>query len=192
VGEHGKPATGGIIVEASVTGKAKAEGRDAILAAEGDSRAFERLYRDHVGRVHSLALRMAGPEWAEDLTQEIFVRAWSKLDTFRGDSAFGTWLHRLAVNLILSRRETLRKRAQRTVQGAGLLERMASRSPSPGLTVDFEAGIQRVPEGARQVFVLYEIEGYSHQEIAEAMGISIGTSKSQLHRARMILRNYLN
>jgi RNA polymerase sigma-70 factor (ECF subfamily) len=162
------------------------------LAAKGDQRAFERLYRAHHGRVFSLAIRMAGPQWAEDLTQEVFIRAWQKLGTFRGDSAFGTWLYRLAVNLILSKREGLWKRAQRHHGNGEMLERLPSQEKPAGLAMDCEAAIQRLPEGARQVFVLYEIEGYPHAEIGEMMGISPGTSKSQLHRARMILRDYLN
>lgn len=167
------------------------EGRDVALAVEGDGRAFERLYRRHHGRVFSLALRMVGPVWAEDLTQEVFIRAWTKLRTFQGRSAFGTWLHRLGVNLILSRRQTLRKREQRQHQDPELLGRLASRQGDPGLGLDFEAAIQRLPEGARQVFVLFDVEGYPHAEIAELMGISPGTSKSQLHRARMMLRECL-
>jgi RNA polymerase sigma-70 factor (ECF subfamily) len=166
-------------------------GQDVKLAARGDQGAFERLYRGHVGQVYSLAVRMAGGEWAEDLTQEVFIRAWQKLGTFRGESRFGTWLHRLAVNLILSRRETLRKRAQRHIPGGELLERIAARRMTPGLSIDIETALQRLPSGARQIFVLYEVEGYPHQEIADMMGISPGTSKSQLHRARMILRNSL-
>lgn len=162
------------------------------MAAKGDQRAFERLYRTHHGRVFSLASRMTGPQWAEDLTQEVFIRAWRKLGTFRGDASFGTWLYRLAVNLILSRRETLRKREQRHGGDGEMLERMPAPEKPAGLALDFEAAISQLPDGAKQVFVLYEIEGYPHAEIGELMGISTGTSKSQLHRARMILREYLN
>ncbi len=169
------------------------ETQDVVLAAGGDERAFERLYRLHHGRVHSLALRMAGPGWAEDLTQEVFIRAWNKLSTFRREASFGTWLYRLAVNLILSRRETLRKREKRQVEGGGeILERVASKENDGGMQMDFENAIQRLPGGAREIFVLYEIQGYPHAEIAEMVGISVGTSKSQLHRARMMLREYLN
>lgn len=159
------------------------------LAAGGDQRAFERLYHAHLSRVYSLSLRMVGPEWAEDLTQEVFIRAWQKLKTFRGESRFSTWLHRLAVNLLLSRRETLKKRAH--VPAGQLLETLTSKQGPPGFAVDFERAIHGLPEGARQVFVLFQIEGYPHQEIAEMMGISEGTSKSQLHRARMMLRKAL-
>jgi RNA polymerase sigma-70 factor (ECF subfamily) len=179
-------------IEPNVTQGPQQEKADARLAAAGDQKAFERLYRLHQGRVFSLSLRMAGPQWAEDLTQEVFIRAWRKLETFRGDAAFGTWLYRLAVNLILSRRESLRKREQRHGGDGEMLERIPARGKPAGLALDFEAAIGTLPEGARQVFVLYEIEGYPHAEIAEMMGISTGTSKSQLHRARMILREYLN
>ena len=167
------------------------EGQDVVLAAGGSPQAFERLYRSHHGRIHSLALRMAGIEWAEDLTQEIFIRAWTKLGTFKGEASFGTWLYRLAVNLILSRRKTLRRRQQRQLPEGELLDRLPARERHPGMVVDFEAAIQRLPDGAKQVFVLFDVEGYRHAEIAELLKISPGTSKSQLHRARMMLREYL-
>ena len=169
-----------------------AERTDWSLAAGGDHGAFERLYRAHVARVHTLARRMAGDEAADDLTQEVFVRVWQKLWTFRGDASFSTWLHRLAVNLILSRRATLRKRAARLVQGEEGLASMAGRAATPGLKLDFEGAISQLPEGARQVFVLYDVEGHSHEDVAKLMGISVGTSKSQLHRARMLLRAHLS
>jgi RNA polymerase sigma-70 factor (ECF subfamily) len=134
---------------------------------------------------------MVGPEWAEDLTQDVFIRAWTKLGTFRGDSSFGTWLHRLAVNLILSRRQTLNRRRQRQHPGTEMMERFPTRERPPGLALDLEAALQRLPDGAKQIFVLFDVEGYPHDEIAEMMGISPGTSKSQLHRARMMLRQFL-
>ncbi len=162
-------------------------------AADGDHAAFERLYRGHVGRIHALARRMVGDDVAEDLTQEVFIRAWRKLASFRGDARFGTWLHRLAVNLLLTRRETLRKREARAVPTEGMLDRLvAPRERSPGAALDLEKALRKLPDGARQIFVLYDVEGYGHEEIAEQMGISVGTSKSQLHRARMLLRGHLN
>ncbi len=170
----------------------EAEGNDVALAANGDSAAFERLYRASVSRIHSLARRMAGDDAADDLTQDVFIRAWQKLPTFRGESAFGTWLHRLAVNLILTRRESLRKRESRQVGGQETLERLSGRAGIPGFGLDFEKAVEVLPDGAREVFVLYDVEGYSHREIAERMGISTGTSKSQLHRARMMLRTFLS
>lgn len=172
---------------------AHAEATDVRQAAGGDHDAFARLYHAHVGRVHALALRMTGPSVAEDLTQEVFIRAWEKLATFRGEARFGTWLHRLAVNHILSRRETWARRESRRVTAEGILDRIVTpRRRDAGLALDFEGAIGRLPDGARQVFVLYDVEGYGHEEIAAAMGISVGTSKSQLHRARMLLRGHLN
>jgi len=173
--------------------QANAETADARLAAAGDHGAFERLYRAHVGRIHALARRMVGDDVAEDLTQEVFIRAWEKLGTFRGDARFGTWLHRLAVNHLLSRRETVRRQEARTASGDGLLDRvMAPRRRSSGAALDLEEAMKRLPSGAREVFVLYDVEGYAHDEIAGLMGITVGTSKSQLHRARMLLREYLS
>ena len=164
---------------------------DWVLARDGDTRAFERLYRAHAARVHSLARRMVGEAVADDLTQEVFIRAWQKLASFRGDAAFGTWLHRLAVNLILSRRKVLRSRQSRRVDDAGALERHETRGRRTDIAMDLEGALERLPDGARQVFVLYDVEGYSHKEIASKLGISVGTSKSQLHRARMLLRERL-
>jgi RNA polymerase sigma-70 factor (ECF subfamily) len=164
---------------------------DVTLAASGDGHAFERLYRNHVARVHSLARRMTGPDHADELTQDVFVRAWEKLKTFRGEAAFGTWLHRLAVNLILSRRSRLGVERSRISDAEGILERQPAAASRPELVMDFETAIARLPEGARQVFVLHDVEGYRHDEIGELMGIAVGTSKAQLHRARMLLRTHL-
>lgn len=166
------------------------ESVDVALAASGDGYAFERLYRSHVARIHSLARRMTGPEYADELTQDVFVRAWEKLGTFRGDAAFGTWLHRLAVNLILSRRTKLGRERVRAADSA-LLESQPSRPARPELKIDFEAAMGRLPDGAREVFVLHDVEGYKHREIGELLGIATGTSKAQLHRARMLLRKHL-
>lgn len=167
------------------------ETRDVRLAVAGDSQAFERVYRSTVPRIHALARRLAGDGAAEDLTQEVYLRAWTRLHTFRGDARFSTWLHRLAVNLILTRRKSMRTRESRQVSGEGILERMAGRVRNPGAMMDFEAALETLPERARDVFVLHDVEGYKHEEIGEMMGINAGTSKSQLHRARMLLRRYL-
>jgi RNA polymerase sigma-70 factor (ECF subfamily) len=166
---------------------------DVERAAAGDRQAFERLYRRSVDRVYSLSRRMAGAELADDLTQEVFIRAWQKLPTFQRRSRFSTWLHRLAVNHILSRREQHARREKRSVgDGEERLSFVADRMITPGLGLDLEGAIDQLPEGAREIFVLYDVEGYSHKEIAERMNISTGTSKSQLHRARMMLRELLN
>lgn len=168
------------------------ESADVRRASNGDHEAFERLYREHVGRVYSLCVRMVDEQSAEDLTQEVFIRAWNKLETFKGQSQFGTWLHRLAVNHILSKRETQRKRESRNAGGDGLLARvMAPTRRSSGHALDLERAIHRLPDRARDVFVLYDVEGYSHDEIANTLGVSVGTSKSQLHRARMLMRKHL-
>lgn len=165
---------------------------DARLAAAGDAQAFERLYRRHVARIHSLARRMMGTEDADEVTQDVFVRAWQKLGSFRGEAAFGTWLHRLAINVILGRRKQLGIRRERFVDGEKAIGRLPENPKGAEAAIDFEAAMELLPDGAQQVFVLHDVEGYKHEEIAEIMGISAGTSKSQLHRARMILRDYLD
>jgi RNA polymerase sigma-70 factor (ECF subfamily) len=165
---------------------------DAALAAAGDTRAFERLYRNHAGRVHGLARRMAGFEHADELTQEVFVRVWQKLGTFRGESAFGTWLHRVAVNVILGRRSVLKKERDRYQDPETAFETLAAPPTSRETRMDFEAAIEKLPPGARRIFVLHDVEGFKHEEIAEMLGITAGTSKAQLHRARMVLRRYVD
>lgn len=171
---------------------AESEAVDAMLAAAGDALAFERLYRKHLSRISSLARRMIGPDDADDATQAVFIRAWEKLKTFRGESAFGTWLHRLAINVMLARRTTIGIERGRFQDNEGTVESLTSRSKQPELSIDFEEAIERLPNGAREVFVLHDIEGYKHEEIAGMLGIVAGTSKAQLHRARMALRGYLN
>jgi RNA polymerase sigma factor (sigma-70 family) len=164
---------------------------DVALAARGDAQAFRRLYEAHVGRIHSLARRMVGPDLAAEATQDVFVRAWQKLDSFRGESAFGTWLFRLAINLILSKRGQLAKQRGREVADDELLALQPDRPRSRDLGMDFETAIGRLPDGARQVFVMHDIEGYKHEEIAGLLGVTAGTSKAQLHRARMLMRRVL-
>jgi RNA polymerase sigma-70 factor, ECF subfamily len=168
-----------------------ADAGDVALAQSGDHQAFERLYRANVGRVHALVWRMAGPERVDELTQDVFVRAWEKLGSFRGEASFSTWLHRVAVNLLLSRRAAHRRERERHDEHDGVLDVQTSRQRGPELVLDLETAIRRLPEGAKQVFVLHDVEGYRHQEIAELMGIAVGTSKAQLHRARMLLRGHL-
>jgi RNA polymerase sigma-70 factor (ECF subfamily) len=165
---------------------------DAMLAAAGDARAFERLYRGHVGRVHGLACRMMGRDEAHDVTQEVFVRAWSKLRTFRGESAFGTWLHRVAVNVILTKRSAVRVEQGRLAHDEAIFDVLPAKPAGREHRVDMERAVRKLPEGAREIFVLHDVEGYKHHEIAELLGISIGTSKAQLHRARMLLRKHLH
>src|SRR6267378_5984066 len=139
---------------------------DSALAASGDASAFERLYRTHVARVHSLVRRMLDADEADDLTQDIFVRAWEKLSTFRGESALGTWLHRLAVNVVLARRKKVGIERGRFGAGADTLDEVSGRRETPEMSMDFEDALARLPDGARQVFVLHDVEGYRNEEIA--------------------------
>jgi RNA polymerase sigma-70 factor (ECF subfamily) len=142
--------------------------------------------------VHGLARRMAGPEAADELTQDVFVRAWQKLSTFRGESSFSTWLHRLAVNVIIERFRSLGTQRDRFLaDGEETLERLSSPRPSGDFRMDFDRALARLPHAARHVFLLHDVEGYKHHEIGGLLGISAGTSKSQLHRARMLMRTHL-
>ena len=134
---------------------------------------------------------MAGPESADELTQDVFVRVWQKLGSFRGDSAFGTWLHRLAVNVVIERFRQDTARRQRLHDGEEIFDSLPAPSRSEHAAMDFEAALETLPAGARQVFVLHDVEGYKHHEIGTLLEISAGTSKAQLHRARMMLRRYL-
>ena len=171
--------------------RADADIDDVALAAAGDQQAFARVYQRNVARIHSLARRMLGPDDAEEATQDVFVRAWQKLDTFRGEAQFSTWLHRLAVNVILGRRGKRATERERWLSPEGVLEHAAGRSTPAGLRQDLDQALARLPEGARTVFVLHDVEGYRHEEIAQRLGVTAGTSKSQLHRARMALRELL-
>ena len=160
-------------------------------AAAGDLRAFEHLYRTHLPRVHSLVRRMAGGRDTDELTQDVFVRVWQKLSTFRGDSSFSTWLHRLAVNVVIERFRQETARRQRLHDGEEIFETLSAPLRSRDLMMDFEAALMTLPDGAREIFVLHDVEGYKHHEIGALLEISSGTSKAQLHRARMMLRKYL-
>jgi RNA polymerase sigma-70 factor (ECF subfamily) len=164
-------------------------------ARAGNMAAFEQLYRAHSGRIHALCWRLAGGDHAlaEDLVQEAFVRAWSKLDLFEGRSAFGTWLHRLAANVALSDRRLRVRRVERERPADETVERTAigARDVTSPLATDLEQAIARLPERARTVLVLYDIEGYRHQEIADLTGMAVGSSKAQLHRARKLVREAL-
>lgn len=162
-------------------------------ARAGDAEAFEAIYRRHAGRVYALCLRMAGDRReAEELTQDVFVRAWQRLGQFRGEAAFGSWLHRLTVNLVLGTWRRRGRRRQRIVAIDEVADlRDPGHRPRPRQAIDLERAIAELPTGARTVFVLYDIEGYRHQEIADATGLAVGTSKAQLHRARRLLREKL-
>ena len=164
---------------------------DVALAARGDASAFERLYRTHVTRIHSLTRRMLGSHIADEVTQDIFVRTWQKLGQFRGESAFSTWLHRLAVNVVIERRRSYAIQRGRMADDPSALDLVTVAPARADLKVDFEAAIEQLPPGAREIFVLHDVEGHKHREIAAMLGITSGTSKRQLHRARMLMRKHL-
>jgi len=167
---------------------------DLVLRVRsGDPEAFEALYRRTVERIFALCLRMSGnTQHAEELTQDVFVRAWQKLGSFRGESRFTTWLHRLAVNLVLQDRRTRGRRANREELTAdpGDFGAQAVRA-MPGTRVDLERAIDGLPEGAREVLILRDIEGYKYDEIAQIKGVALGTVKAQIHRARKLVREAL-
>ena len=164
-------------------------------ARDGDIEAFATLYQTHAGEVFSVCLRMAGdPAQAEDWSQDAWIRAWQRLESFRGDAKFSTWLHRLTVNLILDRRRRDDKWRSRIValdegDRSGARGRPA---PPAGARLDLQQAVAALPEGARTVFLLHDVEGYKQREIAERLGIRIGTVKSQLHRARKLLQEALD
>lgn len=164
-----------------------------IRATAGDETAFESLYREHAGRVYALCLRLGGDRGrATELTQDVFVRCWEKLSTFRGESAFGSWLYRLAVNVVWMTNRGDRRREDRVTPVAEPeVHERGHPGGAAGLAIDLERAIATLPEGAREVFVLFEVEGYSHEEIAGMTGIAVGTSKAQLFRARRLLRERL-
>jgi len=160
-------------------------------AQRSDARAFESLYRMHVDRVYGICLRMTGNvSEAEDCAQEAFIQAWNKMDKFRGDSAFSTWLHRIAVNSVLGRIRKA-KREQDRITAVGDIAATTVTTGDTGELRDLSEAVDRLPEGARNVFVLHAIYGYSHDETGEMLGIATGTSKAQLHRAKRLLAQQL-
>ena len=184
----------------AATGAAPGRAEEMALVErcrQGDLAAFEAIYRAHAGRLHSVACRILGNQAdAEDLLQEVFLAAHRKLEGFRGDSALGTWLYRLATNLCL---DHLRSRAAKASQLTGTLDdepgladtssrRLADRTVD---RMDLERAVAQLPEGCRTAFVLHDVEGLEHREVAEILGIAEGTSKSQVHKARLRLRAML-
>lgn len=190
-------AHGGAIPVTSVDEQRRSREAELVHRAQaGDRVAFEQLYRDNVGRVYALCFRMAGTaDLAEELAQDVFVRAWQKLGSFRGESAFSSWLHPLTVNVALSERRSRRRRVARVMTTDDLTEferpGPPTRSDGPEAGFDLERALATLPPGARAVFVLHDVEGYKHGEIAERTGVATGTSKAQLHRARRLLREAL-
>ena len=161
----------------------------------GDTKAFEELYRRHTGKIYGLCLRLAGNRTlAQECTQDAFVKAWEKIEGFRGDSAFSSWLYRIATNVVLgAHRSRKRREAQlHQVDDEDPYEHVADREDKPDLRMDLEQAIAELPAGARTVFMLHDVEGLLHEEISKQTGIAVGTSKAQLHRARKLLREKLD
>lgn len=182
-------------VEAFGAETAGGPGEDLDLARRiraGDERAFDAFYEANVGRVYAVSLRLCGDESkARRLTQETFVRAWERLETYRGGSRLSSWLHRIAVNVALeSGRRRTRWWRRLAPEQAGLAIPDRAR-PRPGLRIDLERAIAALPERAREALVLRDVEGHSYEEIATLMGVAIGTVKAQIHRARSLVREML-
>jgi RNA polymerase sigma-70 factor (ECF subfamily) len=167
---------------------------DAVRhARQGDVAAFEIVYRAHAAPIYRLCRRMIGDEaQARDLVQDVFVRAWERLTTFREQSAFGTWLHRLGVNVVLEHMRSRKRDDARHTEADDLLASPGSLSEQVHTRMDLDAALARLPRGARTVFLLHDIEGYSHDEIAQMTGIAPGTARAQLWRARRALMGLLD
>lgn len=164
------------------------------LARSGDHAAFERLYHAHSPRVFALCLRLAGGDRvaATALLQDVFIAAWRGLPRFRGDAPVTSWLHRLAVNAMLQNARSDKRRSARVLFMDDSALSGESRADRPDIAMDLEDAIARLPAGARAAFVLHDIEGYQHNEIAEQLGVAVGTVKAQVHRARGLLMKSLN
>jgi RNA polymerase sigma-70 factor (ECF subfamily) len=182
------------------TGEPPDSGESALIAraSAGDMRAFQLLYDRSVGRVYALCLRMtADPVRARQLTHDAFVRAWERLSTFRGDAAFGTWMHRLTVNVVLQASRTDDRRSARIALAGDLASHVTETEQcvAPAIDVlgqiDLERAIATLPPQARVVFVLHDVEGYRHDEIAATMQLAPGTVRAHLHRARQLLITWL-
>jgi RNA polymerase sigma-70 factor (ECF subfamily) len=184
---------GGVIEIASDADRIARDGQLARRAQAGDVSAFEQLYRENFRRVYALCYRLtASADLAEELTQEVFVRAWQKLGSFRGESAFSSWLHPLATNVAFSEYRSRRRREAR-VSAVEDLSDVAGEAPAPHPSgrIDLQKAMETLPDGAREVFVLHDAYGYKHTEIGALLGIASGTSKAQLHRARRLLKEAL-
>ena len=184
----------------SVEAPRLAAGDDGLVdrARRGDVDAFELLYRKHAGRVYALCLRMAAdPVVARELTQDTFVRAWEALPRFRADASITTWLHRIAVNAMLERRRGEKRRTARVSladdeeDGESAITGVVL-APDVATAIDLERAIGALPPGVRRAFVLHDVEGYTHEEIATMTGLAAGTLRAQLHRARQLLMRALS
>jgi RNA polymerase sigma-70 factor (ECF subfamily) len=167
------------------------------LAAGGDLAAFELIYQRYHRRTYSLTLRMTGSQTeAEDLTQEVFIQLFRKIGSFRGDSAFSTWLHRLTVNQVLMHFRRRSYKNEKTSEDGEMPEQTVHGTSNPNRMpvvdrIALKKAISELPNGYRNVFLLHDVEGFEHEEVARHLGISVGTSKSQLHKARLKLRALL-
>lgn len=167
------------------------------LAAEGNLAAFEIIYQRYHRRTYSLCLRMTSSQTeAEDLTQEVFIQLFRKIGSFRGDSAFSTWLHRMTVNQVLMHFRRRSVKNEKTSESGDMPEQTVTGSANPNKMqvvdrIALKNAIAELPNGYRKVFILHDVEGLEHEEVARALGISVGTSKSQLHKARLKLRGLL-
>jgi len=185
--DHGEPVLTAVRIERPEPDVASLVAR----AGDGDLAAFETVYRMHAGRVFAVCMRLAGDRGdAEELAQDAWVRAWERIAQFRGDASFGTWMHRLTVNLMLDRKRQdarWRGRVASLDDDSGEALKKVAVSEAPAVRMDIERAVAALPQGARVVFVLHEIEGFKYAEIAERLDIAVGTVKAQLHRARKLL-----
>jgi len=167
------------------------------LAADGNLAAFELIYQRYHRRTYSLCLRMMGSQTeAEDLTQEVFIQLFRKVGSFRGDSAFSTWLHRLTINQVLMHFRRRSFKNEKTSEDGEMPEQTVHGTADPNKMpvvdrIALKKAIGELPNGYRNVFILHDVEGFEHEEVARMLGISVGTSKSQLHKARLKLRGLL-
>jgi RNA polymerase sigma-70 factor, ECF subfamily len=167
------------------------------VAANGDMGAFEELYKRHHRRVYSICLRMlSSPTEAEDLTQDVFIQLYRKIGSFRGDSAFTTWLHRMTVNQVLMHFRKRTVKYEKTTEEGETPDQMVTGTGDPNKMrivdkIALDNAIEQLPNGYKNVFVLHDVEGYEHEEVARILGCSVGTSKSQLHKARLKLQKLL-
>jgi len=188
-GEHASRALGSHALGAR-SGPAPSEAVLAARAAAGDAGAQRALYEMHVDRIHRLAFRMAGDDdLARDITQDTFIRAFQRLEDFRGDSSFGTWLYTIGVSVALNAiRKVKRLRTRETVMDEAATLVGEGRRAEPDLKLRLAQAVDALPEGYRTVFILHDVEGYTHEEIGTMLGVQSGTSKAQLSRARAKLR----
>jgi RNA polymerase sigma-70 factor (ECF subfamily) len=179
----------------STSAEDKAAALERVRRAQsGDVGAFELLYREHSPRIYALCLRLKAGDKSDatELLQDVFIKAWRRLDTFRGDCAFVSWLHRLAVNTMLENARSDQRRTARVLPMEDT-SRLAGAARASGVEsrMDMESAIASLPKGARLAFVLHDVEGYQHQEIADQLSVTVGTVKAQVHRARRLLRERL-